>query len=287
MSIPTVDELRAKRDPRYNPRTTIAVAERVLRGWCGRSDAYLWNVENCQAKIIQLEQEFAQGRETASSVLLPHEATIPYAVVSYDNLEYGIEMTLKAAQLVDGYHQFNKDKDIPGFIENFEVGGFTYVYIKPTHRLDTIYNEFLSDTMKQALRDILPMKECLDLIYDVLHGTSMDLNWVAGSNHSAKTSIRYDSKRYSSDWGVGSLDPGFVWSLLTPLRLLNSAIPLWLHDRDLKARAPASWRAGVASTSIGPSRASVAAAPRCRPSAVRSPPSETLSLPQAWTARPG
>ena len=68
----------------------------------------------------------------------------------------------------------------------------------------------------EPLLDELPMKECWDLIYDALHGTSIDLNWVAGSNHSAKKSrVRYDSRRYASDWGVRLPDPRFVRSLLT------------------------------------------------------------------------
>ena len=236
MSMPSIDEFRAGKDPRYNAKTTIAVTERILPGWCARSDAYLWVVENCQARMTQLDHEFSQG-SMAESVVFPHDATLPYAVVSYDNLEYGIEMTLKAPQMVDGYHKFNADMDIPGFIDSFEVGGLTYVYIQPTLRLDTICNDYLSETMKDAVRDFLPLRECLDHLYAALHPALMDLNWAAGSNYPAKAGrIRYDSKRYTSDWIGTFLDPRFVRSMLTPLRRLNSVIPLWFHDRELKAR---------------------------------------------------
>ena len=237
MATPSKDEFRAGKDPRYNAKTTIAVTERVLRNWCARSDAYLWNVENCQMRAIQLEREVKQTGKMGGRAVFPHEASLPFEVVSYDNLEYGIEMTLKAAQMVDGYHEFNKDMGIPGFIEKFEVGGLPYVYVLPTHRLDTLYNDCLSVTMKEVLRDFLPLKECLDHIYEVLHCESMDLNWVPGSNYSPKAGrVRYDSKRYTSDWIAARLDPRFVLEMLAPLRQLNDAIPLWFHDRELKAR---------------------------------------------------
>lgn len=91
--------------------------------------------------------------------------------------------------------------------------------------------------MKEALRDFLPLKEHLDHIYEVLHCESMDLNWVPGSNYPPEAGrIRYDSKRYTSDRIAARLDPGFVLQMPAPLRRLNRAIPLWFHDRDLKAR---------------------------------------------------
>lgn len=239
MTIPSQDEFRWGKDPRYNAKTTIAVTERVLRNWCARSDAYLWVVENCQAQAARLEQEFKRTGRVDGRRVFPHEAARPFEVVSYDNLEYGIEMTLKAAQMVDGYHGLNRDLGIPGFIESFDVDGLTYVYIRPTHRLDTIYNDYLSDAMKGALRRFVPMKECLDRIYDVLHSDMLDVNWAPGSNYSARAGrVRYDSKRYTSDWLMARLNPGFVLAMLEPLRQLNKAIPTWFHDRELKARRP-------------------------------------------------
>ena len=232
-----VDESRARKDPRYNAKKTIAVTERVLHTRCATSDAYLWNVENGQKRMIQLEHEVLQTGKLDGRVVFPHEAINPYAVVSYDNLEYGIEMTLKAAQMVDGYHGFNRDLDIPGFIENFEVGSLTYVYVLPTHRLDTMYNKYLSDVMKEALRNFLDLKELVGLLYEVLHPETMDLTWAPGTNHSAKEGrVRYDSKRYTSDWISTHLDPRVVLEILPPLRRLNRAIPAWFHDRELKAR---------------------------------------------------
>ena len=239
MTIPSVDEFRRGKDPRYNAKTTIAVTERVLRNWCTRSDAYLWVVENCQGQAIRLEQQLKRTGKVDGRRVFPHEVGLPFEVVSYDNLEYGIEMTLKAAQMLDGYHGLNKDLGIPGFIENFDVGGLTYVYIRPTHRLDTIYNDYLSEAMKEALRSFLPMKECLDRIYDVLHPDLMDVNWAPGSNYSPGVGrVRYDSKRYTSDWIASRLDPRFVLAILGPLRQLNRVIPVWFHDRELKARRP-------------------------------------------------
>ena len=84
MSIPTREALGAEKHPRYNPKTTIAVTELVLRGWCGRSDAYLWNVENCQARIIQLKQECAQGRNMTNRALLPRSGNCGIQVQDTD-----------------------------------------------------------------------------------------------------------------------------------------------------------------------------------------------------------
>ena len=93
--------------------------------------------------------------------------------------------------------------------------------------------------MKDALRSFLPMKGCLDHIYDVLHSDLMDVNWVPGSKHSPSAGrVRYDSKRYTSDWIESRLDPVFVLAILEPLRKVNGAIPLWFRDRELKARRP-------------------------------------------------
>lgn len=239
MTIPSQDEFRRSKDPRYNAKTTIAVTERVLGNWCARSDAYLWVVQNCQGQAIRREQEVKRTGKMDGRPVFRLEAGYPFEVVSYDNLEYGLEMTLKAAQMVDGYHGLNRDLGIPGFIENFDVSGFTYVYVRPTHRLDTIYNDYLSDAMKGALRSFLPMKECLDQIYGALHSDMLDVNWAPGSNYSAGAGrVRYDSKRYTSDWVMARLNPGFVLAMLEPLRQLNKAIPAWFHDRELKARRP-------------------------------------------------
>lgn len=236
MSNPSIDEFRASKDPRYNAKTTVAVTERVLRNRCRISDAYLWNVENGQRQVIQLEREASQTGKLDGTVVFPHEAGHPYAVVSYDNLEYGMEMTLKAAQMVDGYHELNKDMNIPGFTENFEVGGLTYVYVKPTHRLDDICNKYLSDSIKKVLREFVPLEE-LERLYGILHDESMDVNWVSGSNHRVTAGrIRYDSRRYTSDWISNRLAPEFVLAMLAPLRRLNCAIPLWFHDPELNAR---------------------------------------------------
>ena len=48
---------------------------------------------------------------------------------------YGMEMTLLAAQMIDGYQGFNKDFGVPGLVGNFECGSLAYVYVRPTHRL--------------------------------------------------------------------------------------------------------------------------------------------------------
>ena len=94
MSNRSIDESRARKDPRYNAKTTVAVTEHVLRARCATSDAYLWNVENGQRRMMQLEQEVSQTGKLDGMPVFPDEATHPYAVVSYDNLEYAIEMTL-------------------------------------------------------------------------------------------------------------------------------------------------------------------------------------------------
>ena len=136
--------------------------------------------------------------------------------------------------MIDGYHEFNTDLGVPGFIGNFEVGSLVYVYVRPTHRLDTIYNEHLSDVMKRAIRSFLDLRELVRVLYEVLHPWTMDHTWAPGTNHSLKAGrVRYDSKRYTSDWVSARLDPRFVLAILPPLRRLNRAMPDWLHDREL------------------------------------------------------
>ena len=58
-------------------------------------------------------------------------------------------MTLKAAQLIDGYHEPRNP------VENFES-----VYVRPTHRLDL--RSETSDKMKQALERVAPWRRFSD-----------------------------------------------------------------------------------------------------------------------------
>ncbi len=87
--------------PKFNAKKTHAVTERVIRSWCGVSTAYLLSVEACQRRAAELR---ARGAEDllASSGLGEHSGS--YSTVAHDSLMYGMEMTLKAAQMIDGYH---------------------------------------------------------------------------------------------------------------------------------------------------------------------------------------
>lgn len=67
----------------------------------------------------------------------------------------------------------------------------------------------------------------------------LDVNWAPGSNYPTSAGrVRYDSKRYTSDWVMARLNPVFVRAMLEPLRQLNRdrAIPAWFDDRELKPR---------------------------------------------------
>lgn len=237
MSGLSTHDYRESKDPRYNAKRTIAVTPRVLYSWCARADVYLWNVENCQRRAMELQRRPSAGSSRSDWPMFPDDERLPYLVVAYDNLEYGLELTLKAAQMVDGYHGLNDDLDIPGRTDTFEVDGLTYVYVPPTHRLDVIYDKHLSLTMKDALQTFFPLAECITRIYNALHPESLEMAWGPGTNYRANSgNVRYDSKRYTSDWMMPILAPEFILGILAPLRDLNGALPLWLNDRELKAR---------------------------------------------------
>lgn len=217
--------------PQYNAKKTVAVTERVLRSWCGVSNAYLWNVENCQQRIAELCGPASEGERWFEAA----ETAMPYATVSHDNLMYGMETSLKAAQMIDGYHGFNRDLGIPGFIENFQdFAGLTYVYIYPTHRLDRIYREFMSSTIKRALGGELG--EHLDLIYRIWYPDEFRDHWAPGSNYKEGTGdVLHDSVRYTRHWiGPILMDVGSVMRIVQYFRWLNEILPDWFRDPELK-----------------------------------------------------
>lgn len=234
-----IEGVRQRKDPRFHPKKTKAVTERVVRLWARRSDAYLWSAEQAQSEIFRLCRQFGGTDECPpwglwdvdGEVVEAVEVVQPYATVCYDGLEYGLELTLKAAQLIDGYHELNRGM---GFPQNFEAGGLTYVYLKPTHRLDLIYEECLSDTMKQALERFLPMRSWIETLYRILHPDSDDINWAPGTDHRVEAGrVRYDSVRYNSDWISRWVPTDFVKDIIAGLRPLNRRIPFWFNDRTL------------------------------------------------------
>lgn len=219
--------------PKFNAKKTHAVTERVIRSWCGVSTAYLLSVEACQRRASELR---ARGAEDllAFSGLGEHSGS--YSTVAHDSLIYGMEMTLKAAQMIDGYHGFNKDLGIPGFVENFECGSLTYVYVRPTHRLDQIYGAETSDKMKQALERVVPVEEILKAVYETLYSDMFGpLNWAPGSNYKPKAgNILHDSLRYTRHWGTAWLHPSTLQFAVASFARLNSILPAWFRDPKLK-----------------------------------------------------
>ena len=219
--------------PKFNAKMTHAVTERVIRSWCGVSTAYLLSVEACERRAAELR---ARGGEDllASSGLGEHSGS--YSTVAHDSLMYGMEMTLKAAQMIDGYHGFNKDLGIPDFVENFECGSLTYVYVRPTHRLDQIYGAETSDKMKQALERVVPVEEILKAVYETLYSDMFGpLNWAPGSNYKPKAgNILHDSLRYTRHWGTAWLHPSILQFAVASFARLNSILPAWFRDPELK-----------------------------------------------------
>ena len=220
--------------PKFNAKMTHAVTERVILSWCAVSNAYLLSAKAChnQAKSLM-----ARG----DTDLIPlggdiKENSGSYSTVAHDSLIYGMEMTLKAAQLIDGYHEFNKDLGIPGFVENFECG-FKYVYVRPTHRLDQIYGSETSDKMKQALERVAPVEEILRVVYEILYSDTFGhLNWAPGSDYKPRSgNILHDSLRYTRHWGAAWLPPEIFQHTIACFERLNSVLPAWFHDSELKS----------------------------------------------------
>ena len=167
------------------------------------------------------------------------EAIRSYSMVSHDNLMYGMEMSLKAAQMVDGYHGLNRDLGIPGYIENFEdFAGLTYVYVYPTHRLDRIYGKFISPTMKRALENVLPLREYFDRIYELFYPDHLREHWAPGDDHRKGTGdVLHDSLRYTGHWTTPRMDVRFVMLIVQSFRRLNGILPGWFYDPELKTPA--------------------------------------------------
>ena len=114
-----------------------------------RIQRLLLSAEACQARAAELG---ARGDEDRLAALGLGEHSGSYSTVAHDSLMYAMELTLKSAQMIDGYHSFNRDLGISGFVESFESGGLTYVYVRPIHWLDKIYGAETSDTMKTLER---------------------------------------------------------------------------------------------------------------------------------------
>ena len=219
--------------PKFNAKMTHAVTERVLRSWCGVSDAYLFSVANCLSRALELR---TSPDDMGAGMGGDGEYSGWYMTVAQDSLMYAMEMTLKSAQMIDGYHGFNKDLGVPGFIENFECGGLTYVYVRPTHRLDQIYGAETSDTMKQALERVAPVGEILKMVYETLYSDMFGhLNWGPGSDYKPKSgNILHDSLRYTRHWMSAWLNPGTLQLAVTAFARLNSILPGWFRDPELK-----------------------------------------------------
>ena len=222
--------------PQFNAKMTHAVTDRIIRSWCGVSNAYLLSVEACQSQSEMLR---AHGDEDSSASLCgPREYSGWYSTVAHDSLLYGMEMTLKSAQMIDGYHGYNKDLRIPGFIENFECNGLTYVYVRPTHRLDQIYRDETSDKMKQALERVVPVEKILKEVYRILYADMFGPpHWAPGSDYKPKAgNILHDSLRYTRHWMSSWLNPSTVQFIVSTFRRLNSILPSWFWDPELNLR---------------------------------------------------
>ncbi len=232
-----IEKFRKSKHPSFHPKKTIAVTQRVLSNWCLRSNAYLDNVEHGLARAERLKIELGAEHECPGPEGSPVHAQ---EVVAYDNLEYAMEKSLKAAMMVDGYHGLNKGLD--GIESNcFFERGLRYVFLLPEHRLDRIHG-CLSEEMRSALDAFLPLGGCIQYIYEQLHSEMISINWSPGPNYSLKKpgrDVRWDSKRYTSDWIHAPLDPKFVAVLAVVLRELNAAIPMWFKDKTLTARSDA------------------------------------------------
>ena len=199
------------------------------------SNANLWSAEQCQRRASTLGQDpndlFVQLGAQAG------EYSGWYATVAHDCLMYGMEMTLKAAQMVDGYHGFNEDLGIRGFVENFEAGSLTYVYVRPTHRLDQIHGTDMSDRMKQGLERVGPVGDLLERVYDMVYSEMFGrLNWSPGADYRPRSGdILHDSLRYTNHWTARWLDEGTVQAIVAVFRRLNAVVPEWFDDPGLKA----------------------------------------------------
>ena len=115
--------------------------------------------------------------------------------------------------------------------------GLTYVYVYPTHRLDKIYGEFISPTMRRALENVLPLKEYLELIYAVFYPDHLRDHWAPGDDHRKGGDILHDSVRYTRHWIGTVMDAGSVMRIVQSFRRLNGILPTWFYDPALNTLA--------------------------------------------------
>jgi len=225
------EEAIKSKHPQYNPKTMHAVTERVLRSWCGVSNAYLFSVETCHNRALALGASRDDIRVRMGVV--PGEHSGSYMIVAQDSLKYAMEMTLKAAQLLNGLHQLNKTQ--PGAQDNIEIDGLIYVHIRPTHRLDQIIDKCLSHAMKDALaREAPGAMELAKDIYTSLHGEQARQFWAPGEQH-RKVSVQHDSLRYMGHWSGIQFAPQVIISAVDSFRRLNTTLPQWFNDPQLRS----------------------------------------------------
>ena len=224
------EEAIKSKHPQYNPKTMHAFTERVLRSWCGVSNAYLFSAERCHNRAVALGTNRDDMMVRMGAVPGKHSGS--YMIVAHDSLKYAMEMTLKAAQLLDGYHELNKNQ--PGVQKNIEINGLIYVHIRPTHKLDEIIDKRLSKAMKEALERGAPGAMALAKdIYTTLHGEDARQYWAPGERH-RRVSVQHDSLRYMGHWRGIRFRPQVIIGAVDRFRRLNTILPRWFIDPQLR-----------------------------------------------------
>ena len=122
----------------YDARRTVNTTLRTCLNATAVSNAYLLNAEEglnryCRDGLFETISVADRGAGHGVSVVL------------HDNFEYGMEMMVKCAMMIEGLHGYNDTKVVR------DHAGIAYTEIVPGHDWNRLFNEQLSQRMRFAI----------------------------------------------------------------------------------------------------------------------------------------
>lgn len=219
----------------YRAKTTINTTPRTVSNAAEVSNAYLANAE---AGLLEYERTNALDS-------FPGPRHHGLAVVLWDNLEYGMEMMVKCAIMVQGVHGPDTHTDFAGIV---------YTPGIPGHDWNALYHDDLSEVTRFAIEYALREPELLDQLahhgslakmrlgdlirhcfrigrIHVLNTTVVDKEGKR-SERAPQQSLARDSLRYDV-WNTPGMSPDVMRVLMAKARQVNARLPEWFDDPTL------------------------------------------------------
>ena len=122
----------------YDARRTVNTTFRTCLNATAVSNEYLLNAEEglsryCRDGLFETIPMTVRGAAHGVSVVL------------HDNFEYGLEMMVKCALMIEGLHGYNDTKVV------HDHAGIAYTEVVPGHDWNLLFNEQLSERMRFAI----------------------------------------------------------------------------------------------------------------------------------------